>query len=155
MDNHLNPRHINFQNTISLHLCGMKMLSEKQLHFISFRKIVRSNDRLLRVRRDQPEHLFSIPETYDGMDTSVRSGNLCVFKRVDRKKNKYLLGRVVHFSYLSGSKRDRHYTSTYVDMTKEIFKTIGAFVNWYIGVYSDASHMDQVLPFMPFENIFL
>ena len=61
------------------------------------------------------------------MDTSVRSGDLCVFKRVDRKKPKYLLGRVVQFSYLSGSKRDRQYTSTYVDMTKENFKTIGAF----------------------------
>ena len=53
-----------------------------------------SDDRLQRVRRDQREHLFSIPETYGGMDTSVRSGDLCVFKRVDRKKPKYLLDRV-------------------------------------------------------------
>ena len=53
-----------------------------------------------------------------------------------------------------GSKRDRQYTSTYVDMTKESFKTIGVFANWYIGVYSDSSHVDQVLPFMPFENLF-
>ena len=70
------------------------------------------------------------------------------------KNNKYLLGRVVQFSFLSGSKRDRHYTSTCVDMTKESFKTIGAFANWYIGVYSDSSHVDQFLPFMPFENFF-
>ena len=113
-----------------------------------------SNDRLLRVRWDQPEHLFSIGETYVGMDTSVRSGDLCVFKRVDRKNPKYLLGRVVQFSYLSGSKRDRQYTSTYVVMTKESCNTIGAFANWYIGVYSDSSHVIQVLPFIPFENFF-
>ena len=154
MDNHLNPRHINFQNMVSLHLCGMKMLSEKQLHFISFRKIVKSNDGYCVLGETNRSICFLYQKL---MMVWIHQSVLVIFvySNVSIEEKKYLLGRVVHFSYLSGSKLDRHYTSTYVDMTKEIFKTIGAFVNWYIGVYSDASHMDQVLPFMPFENFFL
>ena len=112
-----------------------------------------SNDRLLRVRRDQPDHLFSVPDTAGDTRSSVHSGDLCgVFERIDKKKE--VIGRVIQFSYLDGSKRDRQYSSNYVDLTKNNYKTIGVFANWYIGVYSDSSNADQVLPFRPLEDVF-
>ena len=111
-----------------------------------------SNDRLLRVRRDQPDHLFSVPDTAGDTRPSVHSGDLCVFERIDKKKE--VIGRVIQFSYLDGSKRDRQYSSNYVDLTKNSYKTIGVFANWYIGVYSDSSNADQVLPFRPLEDVF-
>ena len=114
-----------------------------------------SNDRLLRVRRDQPDHLFSLPEIDAGYVRSrVRSGDLCIFQRIDRKRKMYLVGRVIQFSYLSGSKKDRQYSSDYVDMTKDSYKNIGAFANWYVGIYSNSSHRMLILPFKPLEDLF-
>ena len=55
---------------------------------------------------------------------------------------------------MDGSKRDRQYSSNYVDMTKDSYKKIGLFANWYIGVYSDSFHAMQVLLFKPLEDVF-
>ena len=114
-----------------------------------------SSDRLLRVRRDQPDHLFSVTEIDTGyVKSCVRSGDLCIFQRVDRKRKMYLVGRVIQFSYLSGSKKDRQYSSDYVDMTKDSYKNIGLFANWYVGVYSNSFHGMSLLPFKPLEDLF-
>ena len=112
-----------------------------------------SNDRLLRVMRDQPSHLISVPDTSTGLvRSSAQSGDLCIFRRIDKKK--YLTGRVIQISYLDGSKRDRQYSSPYVDMTKDSHKSIGVFANWYIGVYSNSLHATQILPFRLLDGSF-
>ena len=89
-----------------------------------------SNDRLLRVRSSQPSHLFN-DDNYQisGPQTKVNSGDLCIFKRLDLNKN--LIGRVIQFSYLEGTKKQRQYSSSYVDMALESHKEIGVFANWY------------------------
>ena len=88
-----------------------------------------SNDRLLRVREDQPSHLYS-GSPIDVQNTSyVINGDLCIFKRIDC--DKVLIGRVVQFSYIKGNKKARAYSSSYVDMNKLSYKTIGVFANWY------------------------
>ena len=51
-----------------------------------------SSDRLLWVRGKQPEHLFSISEHFGGPSTSIHSGDLYIFKPIDTKQTKYLLG---------------------------------------------------------------
>ena len=89
-----------------------------------------SSDRLIRVRSEQPDHLFSNSESTSGPQKSVKSGDLCVFKRIDQKK--YIVGRVIQFSYLLGNKRERQYSANYVDLSKDSYKTIGVFANWYI-----------------------
>ena len=92
-----------------------------------------SNDRLLRVRASQPGHLFN-GESELGTDQErviVRSGDLCFF-RVQHSTN-ILIGRIIQFSYLEGSKKERQYSSTYVDMSLESFHNIGVFANWYQG----------------------
>ena len=45
-----------------------------------------SSDGLIRVRSEQPDHLFSNSESISGPQKSVKSGDLCVFKRLDEKK---------------------------------------------------------------------
>ena len=112
-----------------------------------------SNDRLIRVRRDQPDHLFSVSPAHSFNTNCVQSGDLCIFRRVDNCKN--LIGRVIQFSYLDGSKRDQQYTSIYVDMSKDSFRTIGCFANWYSGVYdiTSTSNSANILPFKPLNII--
>ena len=70
------------------------------------------NDRLLRVREEQPDHLFSgsTSGTDSGTETSkhVITGDLCFFRRIDC--DKVLVGRVIQFSYIEGNKRERQYT---------------------------------------------
>ena len=61
---------------------------------------------------------------------TVRAGDLCAFRRID-DNNKFLLGRVVQFSYLHGNKWQRQYSSNFVDLTKDSIKNIGALCNWY------------------------
>ena len=91
-----------------------------------------SNDRLLRVHLQQPTHVFATTylTTTDTQRNIVKSGDMCLFKRVD-DPSKSLLGRIVQFSYLKGNKRARQYSSDYVDMTKASYKTVGAFSNWF------------------------
>ena len=91
-----------------------------------------SNDRLLRVRSAQPSHLFTgiNDGARSGPQTTVYSGDLCIFQRIDTEK--YLLGRVVQFSYMEGSKSERQYSSTYVDTTdEERLESIGVLANYY------------------------
>ena len=59
----------------------------------------------------------------------VNSGDLCIFNRLDTGKK--LIGRVIQFSYLEGNKKQRQYSSSYVDMSLESHKNIGVFANWY------------------------
>ena len=56
--------------------------------------------------------------------------SVCVFKRVD-DSSKCLLGRVVQFSYMKGTKKQRQYSSDYVDLSKESYREIGVFANWF------------------------
>ena len=86
---------------------------------------VLSSDRLIRVRKDDPKSASKSAQT----ESVVSSGNLCVFRRIDC--NKIVIGRVVQFSYLEGNKRPQEYSSMYVDLTKDSYKSIGAFANWF------------------------
>ena len=92
-----------------------------------------SNDRLLRVRSTQSSHLYTGGNGDDSFDSGhqkkVNSGDMCVFKRIDCEK--VIIGRVIQFSYLDGGKRERQYSSSYVDMSLESHKNIGVFANWF------------------------
>ena len=92
-----------------------------------------SNDRLLRVRSTQSSHLYTGDNGDDSFDSGhqkkVNSGDMCVFKRIDCEK--VIIGRVIQFSYLDGGKRERQYSSSYVDMSLESHKNIGVFANWF------------------------
>ena len=92
-----------------------------------------SNDRLLRVRGVQPEHVFTGETRNVSGDNVVSSGELCVFKRIDCPN--YLLGRIVQFSYLQGKKRQRQFSGQTVELQKESCKNIGVFANWYSAVH--------------------
>lgn len=113
-----------------------------------------SNDRLLRVRSAQPSHLFSDDNDNSLSSASrqdiVNSGELCVFKRCNSPK--HLLGRVIQFSYLKGSKKSQQYSGTFVDTTKESFTSIGVLANYYYGV-SDSS-TDSYVAFKPLKGIY-
>lgn len=117
-----------------------------------------SNDRLLRVRASQPSHLFHDEnEIQSNQEKLVKSGDLCFFERAD--SNKLLLGRLVQFSYLEGSKKQRQYSSSYVDMSLESFKTIGVFANWYSASVSVDQQKVSFIPvdsfttgYLPMEN---
>lgn len=111
-----------------------------------------SNDRLLRVRSDQPSHLFSGTEVNDrnlSPKNLVHAGDLCLFRRIDCEK--VLLGRIVQFSYLFGSKRERQYSGTYVDMDVDSFKNIGVFCHYFARC---KGANQKSVPFVPLENIF-
>ncbi len=96
-----------------------------------------SSDRLLRVPAIQPSHLFAGMDINDyALSKTVRAGDLCIFRRVNRK-DKCLLGRIVRFSYLSGTKRNRQYSSDYVDMTKPSHVSIGVLANWFQGTKTE------------------
>ena len=112
-----------------------------------------SNDRLLRVREDQPEHLYSGSSTEAQTLSHVIGGDLVVFRRID-DSSKMLLGRAVQFSYMSGrTKQERAYSSTYVDMGKDSFKKIGVFANWY--ARNDSIITEDTLPFKSVDDIFV
>ena len=64
------------------------------------------NDRLLRVRSEQASHLFdSTRFNYTPPANCVRAGDLWLFKSVDNEE-KYVLGRIIQFSYIRGNKRE-------------------------------------------------
>lgn len=89
-----------------------------------------SNDRLLRVRAAQPSHLYnSNNKSHCQREELIQSGDLCAFKQVE--SDKLIIGRVIQFSYLEGTKKQREYSSTYVDVTCESFNSIGVFCNWF------------------------
>ena len=110
-----------------------------------------SNDRLLRVRSNQPSHLFSSTSNSKiCSSTNVQINSLCFFRRIDN--DEIILGRVVQFSYLQGSKKQREYSSSYVDTTLQSFKDIGVFANWF-GRKKESTSTDFIL-FEPVDNIF-
>ena len=125
---HVRARNINFQNMGSLHLYGryenayirkataLYLIQENcQVSMIGYCVLGETNRSICFLY--QKLIVVWIHQSVLG---------IFVYSNVSIEKNKHLLGRVIHFSYLSGSKRDSQYTSTYVDMTKERFKTIGA-----------------------------
>ena len=78
-----------------------------------------SSDRLLRVRSTQPSHLYNTGNANkSGPQLKVNCGDLCIFKRID-DNDKVLIGRIVQFSYLEGSKKERQFSSSYVDMSRK------------------------------------
>ena len=75
--------------------------------------------------------------------TVVTSGDLCV----DDEK-KMLVGRIVQFSYLTGTKRQQEYSSMYVDLTQD-HAGIGAFADFAV---SDI--VDDFVYFSPLIDVF-
>ncbi len=113
-----------------------------------------SSDRLLRVRAEQPSHIFSgLDMQKCGPMDCVRAGELCVFRRVDCK-DKYLLGRIIQFSYMQGSKRERQYSSDFVDLTKNTYKDVGVLANWFQGTRIAEEDLENVVSFKPMNEIF-
>ena len=111
-----------------------------------------SNDRLLRVRSEQASHLFDSTKFNYTPANCVMAGDLCLFKSVDNEE-KYVLGRIIQFSYLRGNKREREYSSNYCDMTIESRNDIGTFANWFIAVHPTDTSAKEVL-FRPVHMLF-
>lgn len=111
-----------------------------------------SSDRLMRVRSEQPSHIFTGTETGTGPQTSVKSGDLCIFTRVDCEK--CLLGRIIQFSYLAGNKKDRQYSSDFVDLSKESCKSIGVYANWFQGTRALENQVAGTVSFKPVDLVF-
>ena len=110
-----------------------------------------SNDRLLRVRSAQPTHLFSGTRGNDsGPQQRVNSNDLCFFRRIDSEK--LLIGRVVQFSYLEGSKRAREYSSLYVDTSIDSCNSIGVSANWFQGAKETSEN--EFVSFIPLDGMF-
>ena len=103
-----------------------------------------SNDRLLRVWSNQPTHLSSSEDDTQQISDKrfVRIGDLCIFRQQD--SNKLLLGRVIQFSYLLGNKKERAFSSSYVDMTKTSYKDIGVFANWFARLGNESPQCNAV-----------
>ena len=72
------------------------------------------------------------------------------FKRVD--SDKILAGRMIQISYLEGNKRQREYSGTFVDTSKESYKLIGVFANWFL--IMDDTDDPSILAFTPLDDIF-
>ena len=89
-----------------------------------------SCDRLLRVRAVQPNHVFV--RSQQDVSSSIASGDLCIFKRIDCSE--CLVGRVVQFSYLLGTKKQRQFSNESVDLEKDSARNIGIYANWFYGV---------------------
>ena len=78
--------------------------------------------------------------------------SLC-FSRVDCKE-KCLTGRIVQFSYMKGSKKERQYSSVFVDLTKESYKNIGVFANCFQGTRNPAERENSTVTFTPLADVF-
>ena len=79
-------------------------------------------------------------------------GDLCIFTRVDCEK--CLLGRIIQFSYLTGAKKERQYSSNFVDLTKESYKSIGVYANWFQGTRALNNQDFNKVSFKPVELVF-
>ena len=110
--------------------------------------------RLLRVRVDQPKQIFgSFDINKCGPMKCVQAGNLCVFSRVDCKE-KCLIGRIVQFAYTKGSKKERQYSSDFVDLTKKSYKNIGVFANWFQGTCDPEEQENNTVTLTPLADVF-
>ena len=103
-----------------------------------------SSDRLIRVRTDESK------SSRINSELTVKSGDFYFFKRVD--SDKILAGSVIQFSYLEGNKRQREYSGTFVDTSKESYKLIDVFANWF--VLMDDTDDPSILAFTPLDDIF-
>lgn len=115
-----------------------------------------SKDRLLRVRAEQPTHIFGSSSLNKKCDNrAVKCGDLCVFKRVD-DNSKCLLRRVIQFSYMQGNKKERQYSSDYVDLTKDSHQNIGVFANWFNGTNVNVPDIEEkdIVNFIPLNLVF-
>ena len=71
-------------------------------------------------------------------ENHIKTCDLCVFKRVD-EQSKFAVGRVLQFSYMQGSKKEREFSGDYVDFDVDAeMSYIGAFCNWYVGEEKDS-----------------
>ena len=69
---------------------------------------------------------------------------MCIFKQ--ENSDKVIVGRFIQFSYLEGTKKERQYSSLYVDMSKDSCKSIGVFANWFKEAIDDANGKVNFLP---------
>ena len=69
-------------------------------------------------------------ENFTIVDSCIKVGDFRIFKRIDNEK--LLTNKIVQFSYLDGNKRDRQYSSNFVDISKDSYKHIGAFADWHV-----------------------
>lgn len=97
-----------------------------------------SSDRLLRVRKKQLSHIHNPESDAVYPENHIKTCDLCLFKRVDDQR-KFAIGRVLQFSYMRGSKKEREFSSDYVDFDADAeMSYIGAFCNWYVGEEKDS-----------------
>ena len=125
------------------------MREEQPNHLLNRENVQLSNDRLLRVREEQPNHLLNRENVRNVVETFVKIGDTCIFKRLDTEK--YLIGIIVQFSYLMGNKRERQYSSNYIDMSTDSFKSIGTFANWFMA----HSGANDFVTFQRLDGIFI
>ena len=105
-----------------------------------------SSDRLIRVREGADTSSTNCQSA--SSHTLVSSGDLCIFKRID-DVDKLLIGRIVQFSYLKGTKRQQEYSGMYVDLTKD-YRSNGVFANWF----AMFNLSDSTVEFRPLVNVF-
>ena len=105
-----------------------------------------SSDRLIRVREGADTSSTNCQSA--SSHTLVSSGDLCIFKRID-DVDKLLIGRIVQFSYLKGTKCQQEYSGMYVDLTKD-YRSIGVFANWF----AMFNLSDSTVEFRPLVNVF-
>ena len=114
-------------------LYGQQYIRKSTALYLIQENISLSNDRLLRVRKTQLSHIHNDQDESAYPEKHVKNCDLCIFKRVD-DPSKYALGRILQFSYMSGTKKHREFSGDYVDLDKEDsdLSQIGSFCNWYV-----------------------
>ena len=106
-----------------------------------------SSDRLIRVRANDGQSSSEPART----ETTVTSGDLCIFRQIDTD-DRILVGRMIQFTYLSGTKRQQEYSGMYVDLSEPSYKTIGVFGNWY--AQEDNIKKQDLIEFVPIRHAF-
>lgn len=113
-------------------LYGRQFIRKSTALYLLQENISLSNDRLLRVRKTQLSHIHNNQNESLYPQKHVKNCDLCIFKRVD-DPSKYALGRILQFSYMSGTKKNREFSGDYVDLDEKAdLSCIGSFCNWYI-----------------------
>ena len=69
------------------------------------------------------EKFRHLPKISSLFPDEIFPDKVCIFKRVDNPK--FLLGKIVQFSYLEWNKKYRQYSSSYVDLSKDSYRGIG------------------------------
>ena len=111
---------------------GQQYIRKSTALYLLQENISLSNDRLLRVRKKQLSHIHNNETESLYPEKHVKNCDLCIFRRVD-EPSKYALGRIIQFSYMSGTKKNREFSSDYVDLDdKKYLSCIGSFCNWYL-----------------------